>query len=412
LSVDSTTPQGHQIDFVLTITADGGYIAQETFSLLVSLRLVSSLFSDDFVGIGNWIRQFPWDLTSASSNSPPNSVTDSPSGNYENNTNVSLIMASGLDLTDASYAELRFYNRHFIEYGYDYGCAEVSTNGGSNWLSIGNYTGSLASWTPVAIPLTSALGYSNVLIRFRFVSDNWITEDGWYIDDVFIGATISANRPPSAPTLYSPPNDTTLLTLTPDLVVNNATDPEGDVLTYGFRVYSDSFLTQLVASVDGVPEGVSTTSWTVTPSLTANTQYWWRAYAEDGESRSVCMMDPASFHIGNVVGVEENSAFQIPNFEFGLFQNSPNPFHNSTLIRYTLPVVRGQGSRISDKDKIPVRLVVYDITGRLVETLINQIQETGVYRVIWEGKDQSSGIYFYRLTAGEKKDVRKMLLLK
>ncbi|MCH7761412.1 T9SS type A sorting domain-containing protein, partial [candidate division TA06 bacterium] len=75
------------------------------------------------------------------------------------------------------------------------------------------------------------------------------------------------------------------------------------------------------------------------------------------------------------------------------------PFHPTTTIRYILAGVRGQGLGISGEEKLPVSLTIYNISGRLVETLVNERQEPGVYQVQWEGKDQASGIYFYRLTA-------------
>jgi hypothetical protein len=414
LSVDSLTPQGHQIEFALTITANGGsFSVEEPFTIIVGQ--LPTLFNDDFdSGSGNWTWQFPWNTTTSSSNSPPNSATDSPGGNYGNNIDVSLTKNSGQDLTNASYAELQFYHRYFIEEGYDFGFVEISTDGGGCWKQIACYSGTLPNWTLVSLPLTEFLGYSDVNVRFRLETDPGVSEDGWYIDDVEIAANISTNNPPSSPTLNFPPNDTTLMTLTPDLVVNNSTDPEGDSLTYGFRVYSDSLLIQLVVSVDGVPEGASTTSWTVTPSLSPNTRYWWRAYAEDSETRSLCMMDPANFYIGSVVGTEEEkSEYRARNVEFRLFKNHPNPFHSSTLIRYSIPSSNPESSN----QELPIRahhvsLSIYDITGRLVETLVDEIQESGVHQVEWDGKDQSSGIYFYRLNSGNNTTTWKLVLLR
>ena len=86
-------------------------------------------------------------------------------------------------------------------------------------------------------------------------------------------------------------------------------------------------------------------------------------------------------------------------------ENSPNPFHSSTTFRYQIPMTNpplspfikeGQG------DLHTIRLAIYDITGRLVKTLVNERQESGVYRVQWNGRDEEerdvpSGIYFYRL---------------
>jgi len=124
--------------------------------------------------------------------------------------------------------------------------------------------------------------------------------------------------------------------------------------------------------------------------------------------------------LGNVmVGVEEKENVN-PETSSGvkLLQNQPNPFHHSTLIRYHLPEVGAygntpvQGSGISGDGKIPVRLAIYDLTGRLVETLVNQFQESGVYRVQWEGKNQPSGIYFYRLQSGNLTATKRLILLR
>lgn len=102
---------------------------------------------------------------------------------------------------------------------------------------------------------------------------------------------------------------------------------------------------------------------------------------------------------------EENEQFN-PESSSGqnakLFQNRPNPFHSFTTIRYALP------------SNLPVHLAIYDITGRLIETLVNESQESGVYQVQWHSNPNRarSGIYFYRLTTGDVTLTRKMILLK
>ena len=102
------------------------------------------------------------------------------------------------------------------------------------------------------------------------------------------------------------------------------------------------------------------------------------------------------------VGVEEpdSGGFRFPISDLKLFQNQPNPFHSTTMIRFMLPA----SGYIS--------LKIFDITGRLVEKLVDGSQESGVYRVEWEGKDQGSGVYFYRLTAGGFVATKKLILLR
>ncbi len=92
---------------------------------------------------------------------------------------------------------------------------------------------------------------------------------------------------------------------------------------------------------------------------------------------------------------------------YKLEQNYPNPFNPSTTIQYTVGGTRGQGLGASE-----VRMVIYDVLGREVATLVNARQSPGTYEVRFDGLHLSSGIYFYRLTAGAFAATRAMLLLK
>jgi parallel beta-helix repeat protein len=85
---------------------------------------------------------------------------------------------------------------------------------------------------------------------------------------------------------------------------------------------------------------------------------------------------------------------------FALAQNRPNPFGSSTEIRYALP-----------RDT-QVRLDVFDVTGRRVETLVDGVEEAGFKVVRWDTRRVGSGVYFYRLQASEFTETRKMMSLK
>ncbi|MEA1997591.1 MAG: FlgD immunoglobulin-like domain containing protein, partial [Gemmatimonadota bacterium] len=92
---------------------------------------------------------------------------------------------------------------------------------------------------------------------------------------------------------------------------------------------------------------------------------------------------------------------------FSLAQNAPNPFNPATTISYTVP----EGSTGQ------VTLTVYDTRGRLVRTLVSESREAGAYSVFWDGTDEggrrvASGLYFYRMRAGDFSKIRKMVLLK
>ena len=90
--------------------------------------------------------------------------------------------------------------------------------------------------------------------------------------------------------------------------------------------------------------------------------------------------------------------------EFSLSQNYPNPFNPSTTISYSIPSNIDYGGN--------VKLIVYDVLGRQVNTLVNQKAIPGEYSVIFEGSDLTSGIYFYTISVGEYYQTKKMILLK
>jgi len=86
--------------------------------------------------------------------------------------------------------------------------------------------------------------------------------------------------------------------------------------------------------------------------------------------------------------------------QFSLSQNYPNPFNASTSISFALP------------QPGDVRLVVYDLLGRQVETLLDGYRPAGTHRITFDASDYSSGVYFYRVQAGERVETKRMLLLK
>ncbi|MCL5029400.1 MAG: T9SS type A sorting domain-containing protein [Bacteroidetes bacterium] len=86
--------------------------------------------------------------------------------------------------------------------------------------------------------------------------------------------------------------------------------------------------------------------------------------------------------------------------KFELNQNYPNPFNPVTIISYSIPV------------SSYVRLEVYSITGQRVKLLVDETQSAGLHNMKFDGSSLSSGVYIYRLTAGEFVVSKKMQLLK
>jgi hypothetical protein len=85
---------------------------------------------------------------------------------------------------------------------------------------------------------------------------------------------------------------------------------------------------------------------------------------------------------------------------FDLSQNYPNPFNPSTTISFSIPVQSN------------VTLKIYDVLGREVDQLINENVNAGQHNIIWNAQNFSSGIYFYKIAAGDFIESKKMILLK
>ncbi len=116
---------------------------------------------------------------------------------------VSLTRA--FNLTDVASATLKFYTKYDIEYGWDFGYVEISTDNGSSWDQLSGtttttyrdpsayvgingapaYTGSVSDWTLETIDLTPYAG-NDVLLRFRYITDSYYAENGWFVDDISI----------------------------------------------------------------------------------------------------------------------------------------------------------------------------------------------------------------------------------
>lgn len=106
------------------------------------------------------------------------------------------------------------------------------------------------------------------------------------------------------------------------------------------------------------------------------------------------------FYKSMITGISsDNIAKEIPK-SFKLYQNYPNPFNPATTLRYALPETKH------------VQLVIYNIMGYVVDVLVDKPQQPGCYEVRWDGSAVASGIYFYRLQAGDFVETKKMILLR
>ena len=99
-----------------------------------------------------------------------------------------------------------------------------------------------------------------------------------------------------------------------------------------------------------------------------------------------------------ITGIKDNNN-QVP-AKFSLEQNYPNPFNPTTTITYSIPT------------NSFVTLIIYNLLGSEIATLVNEEKNFGTYKVIWNAQHIPSGVYFYKITAGAHSIVKKMILLK
>ena len=106
----------------------------------------------------------------------------------------------------------------------------------------------------------------------------------------------------------------------------------------------------------------------------------------------------------NDVNVEHSSITHNP-VTFRLFQNYPNPFNPETTIQYSIP------------KKSDVTLEIFNLKGQKIKTLVSKTQQAGSYSIVWDSRTEQgticpSGLYLYKITAGEFIDVKKIMLVK
>jgi hypothetical protein len=143
--------------------------------------------------------------------------------------------------------------------------------------------------------------------------------------------------------------------------------------------------------------GISSVNDYITNELDENITYYFLITAVDSSGNISEYSDEVSILIKSSVGVDKE---KVISKSFYLFDPYPNPFNPSTSIRFILPKL------------CFVSLKVYDVLGKEVETLINTQKQAGEYTIKWEPRKLSSGLFFYRLHAGEFMETKKVVIQK
>ena len=161
---------------------------------------------------------------------------------------------------------------------------------------------------------------------------------------------------------------------------------------YGSRLFAGTDSSIYLTSDNGinwVDKGQGLPSGDLIPSLAITNNYLFAATSYYGVWR---------IPLSEIIGVEPISS-GIPN-NSSLFQNYPNPFNPITNIKFQI-------AKSGD-----VKLVVFDVLGREVTTLVNEQLNPGTYEVQWDASSYPSGVYFYRLITNTYSETKKMVLMK
>ena len=370
-----------------------GNIPPSTFYQFFVAPMTVAMY-DDANDINDWTPTGGWNITTNKYVSAPSSFTDSPSGVYLANITSSLKYNNQVGLTNVLGAVLEFDAQWEIENDWDYGQIQLSTNNGTNWISLtGQYTnpgvdgfqpvgeplydGTQSTWVHETIDISTYADHQ-ISLRFYFRSDQSVQQDGWYVDNVMIS-------------VYSGVIPVELISFTSS-VINNTINLNWITATElnnsGFEIQksTDNSNWGKLGFVSG--NGTSTTahnySYTDQNPITGKSYYRIKQIDFDG-----------SYEYSNTVEV----VFGVL-ADYSLEQNYPNPFNPTTTIKYSI------------KEKGYVELNIYDLLGSEIATLVNEEKLPGNYNISFDASALSSGVYLYTIKSGSFVQTRKMLLMK
>ncbi len=245
-------------------------------------------------------------------------------------------------------------------------------------------------------------------IATQFTSGTTVYTGGYQISPrYYANDFITINLPPSASTLISPADSAFLRILSTDTVkfvwskAKDGNVPE-DTLIYIFKLAKDAnFTSTSTVRVDTLTDTVKYVKgaelFPLFPSGDTTLVLYWRVEVTDKKSPSV---KSTAFKLNLSKPTKVELAEDGIPTDYYLSQNYPNPFNPVTTIKFGLP------------EDAQVELVIYNILGQKVATLVNEFKRAGHYVVQFDGSNYASGTYFYVLKAGNRILKNKMLLIK
>ena len=239
---------------------------------------------------------------------------------------------------------------------------------------------------------------------------------GEFISDTVVVTVNAVNDAPMEFSLLSP-SDGTEVVVTPisadageaiNVSWSASQDVEGDEVEYGFILYSGPYVvsTELYNMYELTLTELSLPHTAAIGLLeTAGYQHItcdWMVFATDGQDTTYSSeVWTITIDARQVLSADDSVVPEV----FALHQNYPNPFNPTTTLKYDLP------------EAVNVRVMIYDLMGRKIRSLVNERQDAGFRSVQWNAADDlglqvSAGMYIYTIHAGDFVQTRKMILLK
>lgn len=253
----------------------------------------------------------------------------------------------------------------------------------SNQVLDSMYVDALMYWFPYYYVVSSITASDSV--RVQIMTNTFQGSGRFFIDDVYISRTPALSPPPAAPS---------------NLQITNTTMTSISLTWSDNAINEDRYFVQRRNLPDTNWNNIDTLPFNsnsyLDEGLTPNTSYGYRIFCWNPNGFS----DYSNVVIGTTGTLTGTGNGSTNALDFSLKQNYPNPFNPITIIGFTVP------------NNSPVRLEVFDMTGKSVAVLYNGYKTAGSYNIEFDGSGLNSGIYFYRMQAENYTAVKKMTLIK
>ncbi len=184
----------------------------------------------------------------------------------------------------------------------------------------------------------------------------------------------------------------------------NFTDPDTPSLWDALTLPGYQYLDNYMVSYNGQSHYMYSDSYFntyITDNRFNVLHHWQDSYAFFLDGNNIVLNDGSSVVLAQVNGLDSDEETIPPKVNsLVMHPNHPNPFNPTTTISFDLP------------QRCHVRLEIYNIKGQRVDTLLDEVMDTGNHRIVWQPQNKASGVYLSRLRTGRDERVRKMILLK